>query len=80
MPNATYIVGRGPFAESDEQALLSQHRIETVVAKNSGGTATYGKIAAARTLGLTVIMLQTARSARCPNGGSSARRHGLAQS
>jgi precorrin-6A/cobalt-precorrin-6A reductase len=28
------------------------------VAKNSGGTATYGKIAAARALGLTVIMLR----------------------
>jgi precorrin-6A/cobalt-precorrin-6A reductase len=27
-----------------------------VIAKNSGGTATYGKIAAARSLGLPVIM------------------------
>jgi precorrin-6A/cobalt-precorrin-6A reductase len=58
VPNATYTVSRGPFAERDEQALLSQHRIETVVAKNSGGTATYGKIAAARTLGLAVVMLR----------------------
>jgi precorrin-6A/cobalt-precorrin-6A reductase len=58
VPNATYIVDRGPFAERDEQALLSQHRTETVVAKNSGGTATYGKIAAARALGLTVVMLR----------------------
>jgi precorrin-6A/cobalt-precorrin-6A reductase len=29
-----------------------------VVAKNSGGTATYGKIAAARVLGIDVIMLR----------------------
>ena len=29
-----------------------------MVAKNSGGTATYGKIAAARALGLEVIMLR----------------------
>ena len=58
VPNATYTVSRGPFAEHDEQALLSQHRIETIVAKNSGGSATYGKIAAARTLGLTVVMLR----------------------
>jgi len=28
------------------------------VSKNSGGEATYGKIAAARSLGLTVIMLR----------------------
>jgi precorrin-6A/cobalt-precorrin-6A reductase len=58
VPNATYIVSRGPFAEGDERVLLSQHRIETVVAKNSGGGATYGKIAAARSLGLTVVMLR----------------------
>ena len=39
-----------------------EHRIEVIVAKNSGGAATYGKIAAARSLGLPVIML--ARPAR----------------
>ena len=36
----------------DDRALLEQHRIEIVVAKNSGGDATYGKIAAARALGI----------------------------
>jgi precorrin-6x reductase len=58
VPDATYIRSRGPFAENDEKALLSQHRVETIVAKNSGGAATYGKIAAARALGLSVIMLR----------------------
>jgi precorrin-6A/cobalt-precorrin-6A reductase len=29
-----------------------------VVAKNSGGSATYGKIAAARTLGIPVLLLR----------------------
>ncbi|AMN43906.1 cobalt-precorrin-6A reductase [Rhodoplanes sp. Z2-YC6860] len=58
VPNAAYILSRGPFPESDEKALLSEHRIDTIVAKNSGGSATYGKIAAARTLGLNVIMLR----------------------
>jgi len=29
-----------------------------VIAKNSGGTATYGKIAAARALGIEVILLR----------------------
>jgi precorrin-6A/cobalt-precorrin-6A reductase len=56
--NATYIVSRGPFAEHDEQALLARYRIEILVAKNSGGTATYGKIAAARALGVTVVILR----------------------
>ncbi len=54
--HATYITGRGPFTEAADHALLRAHRIEVVVAKNSGGAATYGKIAAARKLGLPVIM------------------------
>jgi precorrin-6A/cobalt-precorrin-6A reductase len=56
--DTTYIVARGPFPESDERALLEKHRTEFVVSKNSGGTATYGKIAAARSLGLAVVMLR----------------------
>ncbi|MBX6322992.1 MAG: cobalt-precorrin-6A reductase [Rhodospirillaceae bacterium] len=51
------ILARGPFAEVDELSLLRSHAIEAVVSKNSGGAATYGKIAAARTLGLPVIMV-----------------------
>jgi precorrin-6A/cobalt-precorrin-6A reductase len=58
VPYATYLVARGPFPEEDERALLTQHRIEFVVAKNSGGNATYGKIAAARALGVGVIILR----------------------
>src|SRR5713226_8424936 len=56
VPHAIYVNGRGPFGEADDRVLLEQHRIEVVVAKNSGGTATYGKIAAARALGLPVIL------------------------
>jgi len=56
VPHAIYVTGRGPFHEADDRALLEEHHIEVVVAKNSGGTATYGKIAAARALGLPVIM------------------------
>jgi precorrin-6A/cobalt-precorrin-6A reductase len=54
--HARYVVGRGPFSQAHDHALLAAHRIETLVAKNSGGAATYGKIAAARALGLDVIM------------------------
>ena len=57
VPRAAYVIGRGPFTESDDRVLLRAHGIEVVVAKNSGGTATYGKIAAARGLGLLVVML-----------------------
>jgi precorrin-6A/cobalt-precorrin-6A reductase len=58
VPHALYVTGRGPFSQADDHALLSAHGIEIVVSKNSGGNATYGKIAAARALGLTVIMLR----------------------
>jgi precorrin-6A/cobalt-precorrin-6A reductase len=58
LPHAEYFTGRGPFEEADEHALLTRHRIDVIVAKNSGGAATYGKIAAARSLGLPVIMLR----------------------
>uniref|UniRef100_UPI0004694A75 cobalt-precorrin-6A reductase n=1 Tax=Nitratireductor aquibiodomus TaxID=204799 RepID=UPI0004694A75 len=62
-PNAHCILARGPFCEDDEIALLTEHRIDIVVAKNSGGTATYGKIAAARRLGLPVVMIDRPKPA-----------------
>jgi precorrin-6A/cobalt-precorrin-6A reductase len=58
LPHAAYITARGPFPEAGERALLQQQDIEIIVAKNSGGAATYGKIAAARALSLPVIMLR----------------------
>jgi precorrin-6A/cobalt-precorrin-6A reductase len=58
VPHASYVTARGPFTEQADRALLEKHRIETTVAKNSGGNATYGKIAAARTLHIPVIMLK----------------------
>lgn len=58
VPSAHYILARGPFDEAAERELLIEHRIDTVVAKNSGGAATYGKIAAARELGIAVLMFR----------------------
>jgi precorrin-6A/cobalt-precorrin-6A reductase len=58
VPDASYVIGRGPFTQADDRALLMAHGIEVVVAKNSGGEATHGKIAAARTLGLSIIILR----------------------
>jgi len=58
LPQVDYVTGRGPFGEAEDRALMIEHRIDAVVAKNSGGTATYGKIAAARALGIDVIMLR----------------------
>jgi precorrin-6A/cobalt-precorrin-6A reductase len=58
LPQVTYVTGRGPFAEADDRALMTTHGVDAVIAKNSGGAATYGKIAAARALGIDVIMLR----------------------
>jgi len=56
-PHVTALRARGPFDEDKEQSLMVEHGIEILVTKNSGGAATYGKIAAARSLGLPVIMV-----------------------
>ncbi|AZO13963.1 cobalt-precorrin-6A reductase [Mesorhizobium sp. M2A.F.Ca.ET.043.05.1.1] len=58
VPDALYLLARGPFPEADERALLEKHGIDAVVSKNSGGEATYGKIAAARALGIEVVMVR----------------------
>jgi precorrin-6A/cobalt-precorrin-6A reductase len=58
LPAAAYVLARGPFPEAEERALLETHRIETIVARNSGGSAAYGKLAAARALGIEVVLLR----------------------
>ncbi|MGE6741085.1 cobalt-precorrin-6A reductase [Allorhizobium pseudoryzae] len=58
LPTVTYLTARGPFEEVDEWALLTGHGIEAIVCKNSGGMASYGKITAARELGIEVIMIR----------------------
>jgi precorrin-6A/cobalt-precorrin-6A reductase len=58
VPDALYLLARGPFPEAEERALLEKHGIDAVVSKNSGGEATYGKITAARALGIEVVMVR----------------------
>ena len=58
LPHAEYLTMRGPFREEDERALFATRGIDIVVSKNSGGAAAYGKIAAARQLAISVVMLR----------------------
>ena len=58
LPRVRYVTNRGPFREADDHALMRAQDIDAVIAKNSGGVASYGKIAAARALGIDVIMLR----------------------
>lgn len=55
------VAARGPFTVEGETRLMREHRIKAVVSKNSGGAATYAKIAAARDLGLPVVMVRRPR-------------------
>lgn len=66
VPYVSYIHSRGPFRLADELDMLQHHQIEVVVAKNSGGDATYGKIEAARQLGIKVIMVERAETTGLP--------------
>jgi len=51
------VVARPPFTVEGEVALLTEHRIDTVVSKQSGGP-TDAKLAAARAVGARVIMVR----------------------
>lgn len=59
--DAEVVIARGPFDESADRALMERHGIDIVVSKNSGGTGAYAKIAAARALGLPVLMIDRPR-------------------
>jgi precorrin-6A/cobalt-precorrin-6A reductase len=59
------ITGTGPFNAEEEIALFRAHDIRLVVSKNSGGTASYAKIEAARRLGLPVVMIERPVLAPC---------------
>lgn len=56
--NCTFVFGAGPFDAADEAHLLEDLGIEVVLARNVGGTGSFPKIAAARRLGLAVVLIQ----------------------
>ncbi len=59
-PHSELVRARGPFALDDERALLARHRIDVVVAKDSGG-ATEAKLVAARERGVPVMLVDRPR-------------------
>ncbi|MFN3576062.1 MAG: cobalt-precorrin-6A reductase [Tabrizicola sp.] len=61
LPRAEAVIARGPFTAAGDRALLSEHRIEVIVAKNAGGAGAEAKLVAARTLGLPVILIDRPR-------------------
>ena len=58
LENHEVVAARGPFSLADERRLLLERGIDLVVAKNSGGDATFAKVIAARELGVPVVMIE----------------------
>ncbi len=56
-PHHELLLARGPFSPADEQRLLTQHRIDALVTKDSGGDQTAAKLDAARSVGLPVVVV-----------------------
>lgn len=56
-PDLTLVQARPPFDAEAEARFIAEQRIDVLVSKNSGSAETYGKIAAARQLGLPVVMV-----------------------
>ncbi|MEV0946737.1 cobalt-precorrin-6A reductase [Rhodococcus sp. NPDC049939] len=57
-PQSRLLLARGPFTSAAERELMQEHRINVLVTKNSGGDQTYGKVAAARAMGIPVLMIR----------------------
>jgi precorrin-6A/cobalt-precorrin-6A reductase len=67
VPHAHYVLARGPFTADEDKALFGSFSINAVVAKNSGGEATYSKVLAARQLGIPVFMFKRPVIPDCPS-------------
>lgn len=57
LPRAEAVVARGPFTREQDRALLEEHAIDLILAKNAGGAGARAKLDAARDLGLPVILI-----------------------
>ena len=57
-PDHRVLIDRGPFDAAADKQMMETEGVDLVVSKNSGGTGAYGKIEAARALGLPVIMVE----------------------
>ena len=72
VPRLTTVEARGPFDAAAEEAFLRAAGIEVLVTKNSGGPATYGKIAAARALSLPVLIVRQPEKPAVPQVADAA--------
>jgi precorrin-6A/cobalt-precorrin-6A reductase len=65
------LLARGPYARDSERALMDRFAIDVLVTKNSGGPLTEGKLAAARDLGVPVIMVRRPAAIAGPSSAAT---------
>ena len=56
-PRATLLLARGPFDPAAELAVFRRYAVSLLVTKDTGGAMTEPKLAAARTLGVPVLLV-----------------------
>ena len=57
LPNCSVVTAKGPFDVAGDMALMQEHGITHIIAKNAGGQGASAKLEAARALGLPVVMI-----------------------
>ena len=57
LPNHHLITSSGPFSKDGEAALIKEHAVDTLIARESGGRAGQAKIDAAVDAGLHVVLI-----------------------
>jgi len=62
LPHHRLLLARGPFSFDEELKLMRDARIEVLVSKNSGGSATRAKLDAARVLGIDVMLISRSKN------------------
>lgn len=61
------VLDRGPFGVESERTLMSRHRIDVLVTRNSGGESSEAKLEAARDLHIPVVMVERPGSPEAPD-------------
>jgi precorrin-6A/cobalt-precorrin-6A reductase len=61
------ILSRGPYSYDGERTILTEHAIDVILTKDSGGTHTVAKLDAAADLGVPVVMIARPDPAAVPH-------------